>query len=45
MQKVFMMDPERAKSEGDRAKVLIMGQLKKDGFMIRGAVRKDFGRS
>ena len=45
MQKVFMMEPEGAKAKGDRAKVLIMGQLKKDGFMIRGVVRKDFGRS
>ena len=45
MQKVFMMDLERAKAKGDRAKVLVLGQLKKDGFMIIGAVRKDFGRS
>ena len=43
--KVFMMDPERAKVEGDRARVLIKGQLEEDGFVIGNAMRKDFGSS
>ena len=38
------MEPERAEMEGYRAKVLLNGQLKKDGLMVRGAMRKDFGR-
>ena len=42
--KILMLDPEGTKTEGDRTKVLIERQLKKDGIMIRGAVRKDFGR-
>ena len=38
-----MLDPKGAKAEGDWAEVRGERQIKKDGFMIRGTVREDFG--
>ena len=44
LQEILMLDPEGTEAEGDRTEVMLKRQFKKDGLMVRGAVRRDFGR-
>ena len=44
LQEIFMLDPEGTEAEGDWAEAILKRQFKKDGLMVGGAVRKDFGR-